>query len=184
MLRPVISDPSRFPVSSSSSSVPWSFSPLLQPHYRTFSATTASADFSPALTGEISPGKMLILSPRADRLYLTRLGGHWASLIPASSPPTPGLTADFCSFSRGFAYRFLQLHLAVYALRFSYGCHHRLREVRFNFHRISPCWAHWGGSSDPRRAFWPDSGQGRSEDRPAARKGRPSVPSMGRFYES
>ncbi len=162
----MISAPLRVLIRSSSSSVPWSFSPLLQPYYRAFSATTASADFSPALTAEISPGKVLILSPRADRLYLTRLGGLRASLFPASSPPTPGLTAAFCSFSQGFAYRFLQLHLAVYALRFSYGCHHRLREVRFNFHRISPCWAHWGGPSGPRTGLL---------TRPRSRARRPSA---------
>ena len=34
----------------------------------------ASADFSLALTGELSPGKVLILSLRAVRLYLVRLG--------------------------------------------------------------------------------------------------------------
>jgi hypothetical protein len=33
----------------------------------------ASADFSPALTGEISPGKVLYLSQRAAWLYLMRL---------------------------------------------------------------------------------------------------------------
>jgi len=34
----------------------------------------ASADFFPALTGKISPGKVLNLSLRADWLYLMRLG--------------------------------------------------------------------------------------------------------------
>ena len=136
------------PSDCSSSSVPWSFGPSLQPHYGAFSATTASADFSEALTPELSPGKVLILSPRADRLYLTRLGGLRASLFPASSPPAPGLTAAFCSFSRGFASRFLQLHLAVYALRFGYGCHHRLRKVRFNFIESAHA-GHTGAGSPP-----------------------------------
>ena len=133
MSRPAISGPSRFPVSSSSSSGPWSFGPLLQPHYRAFSATMTSADFSPALTGKRSPSKAQNLSLRADRLYLTRLGGLWASSIPADSPPAPGLIAAGCSFGRRFAFRFLQRHLAASALRFGYGCHHRLREVPFNF---------------------------------------------------
>jgi len=39
-----------------------------------FLATTASADFLPALTEKISPGKVQNLSPRAARLYLVRLG--------------------------------------------------------------------------------------------------------------
>ena len=34
----------------------------------------ASADFFPALTGKISPGKVLSLSLRAARLYRMRLG--------------------------------------------------------------------------------------------------------------
>ena len=47
------------------------FAPRLLPR---FSATMASADFSPALTVEISPGKVQNLSPRAVRLYRMRLG--------------------------------------------------------------------------------------------------------------
>ena len=99
-----------------------SFGPSLQQHYTAFFATTASADFSSPLREEISPGKALILSPRAGRLYLTCLGGLRASLFPASSPPTPGLSAASCSSGRGFACRFFQLRLAAYALRFGYGC--------------------------------------------------------------
>ena len=99
-----------------------SFGPSLRQHYTAFFATTASADFSSPLREEISPGKVLILSPRAGRLYLTCLGGLRASLFPASSPPTPGLSAASCSSGRGFACRFFQLRLAAYALRFGYGC--------------------------------------------------------------
>ena len=38
-----------------------------------FLATTASADFFPALAGKISPGKVQNLFPRAVRLYPMRL---------------------------------------------------------------------------------------------------------------
>ena len=51
----------------------------------------ASADFSPALTGELSPGKVLILSLRAVRLYLVRLvwilGFAVASTLTARTRP-------------------------------------------------------------------------------------------------
>jgi hypothetical protein len=53
------------------------------------------------------------LSPRAARLYLTRLDDLWASLFRASLPPASGLTASSCSYGRGFAFRFFQLHLAA-----------------------------------------------------------------------
>ena len=56
-----------------SSSVLWFFGPSLQPRYRAFFATTASADFSQTLIREISPGKVLKLSARAAKLYLMRL---------------------------------------------------------------------------------------------------------------
>ena len=78
-----------------------------------FLATMTSADFSKALTLEISPSKVLPLSPRAARLYLMRLDGVRVSLFLASSPPAPGLTAGSYSCGRGFACRFLQLHLAA-----------------------------------------------------------------------
>ena len=78
-----------------------------------FFATMTSADFSKALTLEISPSKVLHLSPRAARLYLVRLDGVRVSLLLASSPPAPGLAAGSCSCGRGFAFRFLQLHLAA-----------------------------------------------------------------------
>ena len=78
-----------------------------------FFATMTSADFSKALTLEISPSKVLPLSPRAARLYLMRLDGIRVSLFLASSPPAPGLDADSCSCGRGFAFRFLQLHLTA-----------------------------------------------------------------------
>ena len=42
-----------------------------------------------------------------------RLDGVRVSLLLASSPPAPGLTAGSCSCGRGFAFRFLQLHLAA-----------------------------------------------------------------------
>ena len=77
------------------------------------SATKASADFSPALTEEISPGKVQNLFPRAAWLYLMRLDDLWASLFRASLPPASGLTASSCSYGREFASRFFQLCLAA-----------------------------------------------------------------------
>jgi hypothetical protein len=44
--------------------------PFALPSFQGFFATTASADFSKALTFEISPGKVLKLSARAAKLYL------------------------------------------------------------------------------------------------------------------
>ena len=108
------SSPHISPVSSSfSSSILWFFSPSLHRHYSGFFTTTASDDFSPALTGEISPGKVQNLSSRAVRLYLMRLDDLWASLFPASLPPASGLSASSCSYGRRFAFRFFQLHLAA-----------------------------------------------------------------------
>ena len=78
----------------------------------------ASADFSEALTSEISPSKVLYLSPRTVRLYLTRLDGFWVSPSPAGLPPVSGLAAGSCSYGRGFAIRFLQLSPRGSALRF------------------------------------------------------------------
>ena len=72
-----------------------------------------SADFSEALTSEISPSKVLSLSRRAARLYLTCLGGGRASLLLASSPPMHGLSAGSFSYGRRFAFRFLQFHLTA-----------------------------------------------------------------------
>src|SRR3970040_2070259 len=37
----------------------------------------------------------------------------WASLFLASSPPPRGLSVSSCSYGRGFAYRFFQLHLTA-----------------------------------------------------------------------
>ena len=59
--------------SCSSRSAPWFFGPSLGRHYPPFFATTASADFSPVLTREISPGKALNLSLHTAWLYRARL---------------------------------------------------------------------------------------------------------------
>ena len=77
-----------------------------------------SADFSTVLTTEISPalkrrGKVQNLSSRAAWLYRLCLDDLFASLFPASSPPTSGLTASSYSCGRKFATRFFQLHLAA-----------------------------------------------------------------------
>src|SRR5258708_6004985 len=105
-------------------------------------ASSASAAFSTALTAEISPGKVQSLSPRAAWLYLMRLDDSWALLLPASSPPAPGLTANSCSYGREFALRFFQLHLAAMpcgSLRLPSSA----PVGSFHPTRFCPCWAHW-----------------------------------------
>ena len=77
-----------------------------------------SADFSTTLAVEISPSKVLHLSQRAAWLYLTRLDGLRVSLLLASSPPVPGLSASSCSYGRRFAFHFLQLDLSASTLWF------------------------------------------------------------------
>src|SRR5271156_4734392 len=80
-----------------------------------------------------------------------RLDDLGASLLPASLPPAPGLTASSCSYGREFATRFFQLHLAATpcaSLRLPssapIGSFHPIR--------FCPCWAHWRGHSClPRR---------------------------------
>lgn len=47
--------------------------PFALPGFQGFFATTASADFSPTLIREISPGKVLKLFARAAKLYRIRL---------------------------------------------------------------------------------------------------------------
>ena len=95
----------------------------------------ASADFSLALTGELSPGKVLILSLRAVRLYLVRLGMDfglrggqhayrpYAASLPICVPTVEGLFPAAFSFPSRLPVR---LHLAV-----PYGYLHRSRQDRF-----------------------------------------------------
>jgi hypothetical protein len=122
--------------------------------------TTASADFSPALTREISPGKVQNLSPRAAWLYLMRLDDIRASLFPASLPPAPGLAASSCSYGRRFATRFFRLHLAAtpcVSLRLPssapIGSFHPIR--------FCPCWAHTGCAAGVVAARWTSSAKRR-----------------------
>ena len=117
-----------------------------------FFATMTSADFSKALTLEISPSKVLPLSPRAARLYLMRLDGVRVSLFLASSPPAPGLAAGSCSCGRGFASRFLQLHLAATPCGSakvdsitSFGIFHPLETAHVGHTRGGFLAAHWEG---------------------------------------
>ncbi len=135
----------------------------------------ASADFSPALTGQLSPGKVLILFLRAVRLYLARL--VWILGFAVASTLT-ARTRPLCRFV------FLQ---SKYLFPASFGFHRAACAPRLplcgslrlppsvpagSFHpaRISPCWAHWRTSPDvPCRHSWrhvlPPGGQRRpSED--------------------
>jgi len=107
----------------------------------------ASADFPFALTKELSPGKVLILSLRAVRLYLARLrmdmglrgGQHayrpYAASLPVRVPTVEDLFPASFSFPSTVARRVgpcgsLRLPPSV---------------PTGSFHpaRISPCWAHW-----------------------------------------
>ena len=112
-----------------------------------FLATMASADFSFALTKELSPGKVLFLSLHTVRLYLARLDGLWASLRPASLPPVRGLSADSCSYGQRFVPRFLRLGHAACAPRLPPCGSLRLPPSvpvsTLQLTRNSPCWAHW-----------------------------------------
>ena len=106
----------------------------------------ASADFSFALTKELSPGKVLFLSLHTVRLYLARLDGLWASLRPASLPPVRGLSADSCSYGQRFVPRFLRLGRAACAPRLPLCGSLRLPPSvpvsTLQLTRNSPCWAH------------------------------------------
>jgi hypothetical protein len=63
-------------------------------------ATMASADFSGALTPELSPGKVSELSKRAVRLYPPRRMDFGLRVFLASLPLAPGLSASSCSYGR------------------------------------------------------------------------------------
>ena len=59
----------------------------------------------------------LVIEQWASRVtrvnWSLRLDDLWASLFPASLPPASGLTADSCSYGRGFASRFFRLRLTT-----------------------------------------------------------------------
>ncbi len=95
----------------------------------------ASADFCPALTGKLSPGKALILSLRAVRLYLARLvwilGFAVASTLTARTRPPCRFVflQSKVLFPASFSFppRLpVEFHLAV-----PYGYLHRSRQDRF-----------------------------------------------------
>ena len=135
-------------MSSSSSLAPFFGSSAL----RSTAVAAASSLLRPLLTSRrlSSPrsprrssekGKVQNLSPRAVWLYLMRLDDPWASLLGASLPPAPGLTASSCSYGREFATRFFPLPLAAtpcVSLRLPssapIGSFHPIR--------FCTCWAH------------------------------------------
>ena len=73
----------------------------------------ASADFSRTLILELSPSKDWVfpLVPPDSTLHI--VGDSWASPALAGSPHAPGLAIGSYSCGRGFAFRFLQLHLTA-----------------------------------------------------------------------
>ena len=86
--------------------------------YAVIFTTTASADFSHALTREISPGKVHELSARAVRLYPMRLSVTVGFCV-SSHAHLPHRCLSACSFSygRAFASTFFRAeHLAMPAL--------------------------------------------------------------------
>src|SRR6266536_2973406 len=67
--------------------------------------------------GEISPGKVQNLSPRAAWLYSMRLDEVWALLFPASSPPAHGPHRQFLSLRSKVCSPLLSASPRGYALR-------------------------------------------------------------------
>jgi hypothetical protein len=131
-----------FPSSRSSSSVLSSFGPSL--HRR----CPASSLLRPLLTSARlatgrSPQVRRCLFPFAPPGSTVRVSDDcWASLLPASLPPAPGLAAGSCSCGRRFATRFFQLRLAAtpcVSLRLASSP----PSSTFQLVRHSPCWAHW-----------------------------------------
>jgi hypothetical protein len=104
------------------------FGPSLHPHYRRFSATTASADFSPMLIREISPGKVLKLSARAVRLYPMRsFGNSWISCSLAHSSPRTRPHCLFVFLRSCLCYTLLSGWPHGFLLAFRYGCRYSFR---------------------------------------------------------
>jgi len=152
--------------SSSLSSFVWFLPPFAPQALPCFFATTASADFSSALTDEFSPGKVQNLSPRAVRLYRSR---PWMTFglccstptrrprsasLPVRIPTVEGLLPASFSFTS-------RLRLAV-----RYGCRHLLRRAPF----ISIDSAHAGHT-------WPGTpGLAAADANPHRETSRPGMP--------
>jgi len=83
--------------------------------------TTASADFSPPLGGETSPGKVHELSARAARLYSARLSVIVGFRVSWHAyRPRPASLPCSCSYGRAFAMDFFHpADLAVVGLSFT-----------------------------------------------------------------
>ena len=120
MLGPTVSPLAWLRISSALRSAPLS---------RRLGATTAAADSSPALTREVSPGKLPERSQRAVRFYRARLAARWTSLFLASLAPASGLASGSCSYGRRWACCCFRLSPRGCALQFGYGCSHQLRSV-------------------------------------------------------
>src|SRR6266851_8489647 len=69
--------------------------------------------------GEISPGKVQNLSPRAAWLYPMRLDEVWALLFPASSPPAHWPHCQFVYLRSKVCSPLLSASPRGYALRFA-----------------------------------------------------------------
>src|SRR5271154_862845 len=89
-----------------------------------------------------------------------RLDDLGASLLPASLPPAPGLTAVSCSCGREFATRFFQLHLAATPCG-SLRLPSSVPVGSFHPTRFCPCWAHWRTLSACRVGTLPTPGHSR-----------------------
>ena len=145
---PVVDAPRRFQIplagfwSPSSSSVPWFFGPSLHRRYAASSllrplltASPLSRESSPQVRCRICP-----LGPPGSTQCV--LDDFRASLLPASSPPAPGLSAGSCSCGRRFATRFFQLRLTA-TLCVSLRLSSSTPSSSFHLDRFCPCWAHW-----------------------------------------
>jgi len=79
----------------------------------------ASADFFPALTGKISPGKVLSLSLRADWLYLMRLGCSLGFTVAGQLAARIRPLCQFVFLRSKVCYPLLSASPRGYALRFA-----------------------------------------------------------------
>lgn len=134
--------------------------PFAPAAFTAFIATTASADSSPALTGEVSPGKVHELSARAVRLYLMRLSVTVGFRVGSHAHrPHCGLTAGSCSYGRAFATDFFQLNPSRFPPCPSLRLSSLIPIISFQMTSSCPCRAHdpWAcahlqvcaGMSDP-----------------------------------
>jgi len=93
--------------------------PFAPPALPGFFATTAYADSCPALTRQVSPGKVQNLSPRADRLYPMRLGMMLGFAVPSQLTARTWPRCRFVFLRSWVCYKLLSASPRGYALLFA-----------------------------------------------------------------